>query len=101
MGVPAAVAGLVFGIPGVAGALLAVSLVSLIPSSPVILAGGLIALGATWLVLFTNQALLCARPDQTCGGTPIDMAPWLAFSAAILLAGVLTGGIALRRASRP
>ncbi len=101
MGVLAAIAGVVFGIPGMAGAILAVALIALIPRLPVVLAGGLIGLGGTWILLFTNQALLCARPGQVCGGTPIDMAPWVAFSAALLLVGVLTGGFALRRAARP
>jgi hypothetical protein len=100
IGVPGAIAGVVFGIPGMAVAILAVALIALVPRLPLVLAGGLVGLGATWLVLFTRQALLCAQPDQVCGGTPIGMVPWLAFSAAILLAGVLTGGVVLRRASR-
>ena len=101
MGVLAAIAGVVIGILGIAGAVLAVALVALIARLPWVLAGGLIGLGGTWVLLFANQALLCARPDQVCGGTPIDMVPWLAFAAAILLAGVVTGGLALRRAARP
>lgn len=101
IGVPAAIAGVVFGIPGMAGAILVVALIALVPRLPVLFAGGLVGLGGTWLVLFARQALLCAQPDHPCGGTAIGMAPWLAFAAAILLAGALVGGYALRRAARP
>ena len=101
MGVPLAIAGLVFGIPGMAGAIAAITLVALIRRLLMLLAGGLIALGGTWLILLGRQAWLCAQPGQLCGGTPTDMIPWLVFSAAIVLSGVVAAGFALNRAARP
>ncbi|MEA2677528.1 MAG: hypothetical protein QOJ81_1669 [Chloroflexota bacterium] len=100
LGVLAATAGLVFGTLGMAAAIVAVALVALVPRLPVFLAGGLVGVGATWLVLFSRQAAVCAQPDQPCGATPLDMAPWLAFSAAVFLVGVAIGVRAGRAAGR-
>lgn len=98
IGVPAAVAGLVFGIPGMVVAILAIALVALIPRLPAVLAGGLVGLGGTWLILLGRQAWLCAQRGQVCGGTPTDMIPWLAFAVGVVLAGIGAGGYALVRA---
>jgi hypothetical protein len=99
IGLPAAVVGLVFGIPGMATAIVVVGLISLVPRLPMLMGGGLVGVGATWFALFDNQALRCAQADA-CGRTPIDMTPWLAFSGATLIVGALVCIYAARRARR-
>jgi len=98
-GVLAAI-GLVFGIPGMVVALIAVVLVGFIPRLPALVAGGLIGVGATWFVLFARVAVLCAEPQQQCGGTPIGIGPWLAFAGGVVVVGVLVGAYAFRTSRR-
>jgi hypothetical protein len=100
IGVPAAIVGLVFGIPGMAVATLGVVVAGLIPRLPALVAGGLIGLGATWFVLLARAASLCSQPGQVCGGSPPEMVPWLFVSGAIALVGVLVGGYAIKTRQR-
>ena len=81
------VAGLVFGLIGMAGALLAAVLVAAAfrnVAGAMVLAG----LGIGWLLLFVSSAYGCGRPDQPCGATPLDMTPHIAVAAGNVAAGL-------------
>ena len=51
-------------------------------------AGFTISLGGTWFVVFVLSAEDCAQPSQPCGATPVDLAPHIAISAALVVVGV-------------
>lgn len=48
----------------------------------------LVALGATWTILFTSSAWTCALPDRPCGATPLDVTPHVFASLALVVVGV-------------
>lgn len=96
----AAAVGLVFGIPGMTAAVVIVVLVGLSARRPALVAGGLIGLGATWLVLFARVAVLCGQPQQQCGSSPPEITPWLAISGAVIFVGVLIAALASRKKRR-
>lgn len=56
--------------------------------------GGLLGFGASWLLVFGRAAYRCTT-DATC--TQPDLRPWLGLGAALLVAGLALGLIALRR----
>ena len=97
IGVPAAIAGIIFGLTGMVAAVLAVALISLIPRLAVLFAGGLVGLGGTWFVLFVNHALRCAGPDYSCGSTPPDITPLLVASAVLVAAGGVSAAVTMLR----
>jgi hypothetical protein len=99
IGVPLAVVGLVFGIPGMVATFLMVMAVGWASRLPMVLAGGLIGVGATWLLLFGNAVLTCAAPDRPCGS--VTVAPLLAVAGATAAAiGLLVVAAEWRSASR-
>ncbi len=51
------------------------------------LAGGLIGIGGTWLVLLLNSMRICAGTEDFCGNA--NYVPWLAISAGLLLVGAI------------
>lgn len=53
------------------------------------LAGGLLGIGGTWLVLALNSVLICSRTDDYCGNA--NDVPFLAISAGLVVAGALLG----------
>jgi hypothetical protein len=89
LGVPLGFFGLVVGIIAMAAAVLIVLLIGYLARGAM-LAGALIGLGGFWLAMFVMAAANCAQPGQLCGATPVDLAPHMVVSIALIAVGVLT-----------
>lgn len=66
------------------------------------LAGGLIGVGGTWLVLLLNSLRICAGTEDFCGNA--NYVPWLAISTGLVLAGAVLAlwtMVAARHAGEP
>jgi hypothetical protein len=71
-------------------AVVAVVVVGLLMPRFAALAGGLIGMGGTWLVLGLNSLRICAATDDFCGHA--NYVPFLAISGGLVVAGVLLAG---------
>jgi hypothetical protein len=63
------------------------------------LAGGLLGMGVTWLLLFGNLALLCRQAAESCGQA--DVGPWLAGGLTFVVVGAVLLVRTLTNARRP
>jgi len=64
------------------------------------LSGGFIGLGGLWLALTIRAQAICQAPsDPAVSCTTTNVAPFLAISAGVAFAGVLTGLAAWRRSA--
>ncbi len=75
------------GLIATVGAVVLVVAVGLVMPRFTALAGGLIGIGGTWLVLLLNSMRICAGTEDFCGNA--NYVPWLAISAGLLLAGAI------------
>lgn len=94
-GVVAGTLGMVFGWYGVV--IVAVLVIGV--TSSVLhmsgLSGGLLGLGASWLVFTAFSASACLQSSGNCGNDYTEI--WLAIALAAVIAGTLVGGWALSR----
>lgn len=100
MGVSLAVLSIVFGLTGMAMALVVTSVVGLQVYRYALLAGAWLGLGGAWFALMARTSALCARPEMPCGATPPDTTWLLVMALAVALAGCLIG-LANLRSSPP
>jgi hypothetical protein len=79
--------GIVVGFIGVVVALAATVVFGVLEPTRARLAGGLMAIGALWLVLVWNTVAACASTADFCGGT--NVAPLLAVAVVPAAGGLL------------
>lgn len=85
-GVGGAVVGLGTGAVGTAAAIGVVLTLGFVKPRFAMLAGGLLGIGATWLALTANLALVCGEPADLCGQA--SFLPWLAAGATFAIVGI-------------
>ncbi|HEY5520432.1 MAG TPA: hypothetical protein VIK08_07220 [Candidatus Limnocylindrales bacterium] len=97
-GIPLALLGLVFGLLAMGSMVLVAVLIGFM-FGRIAFAGFTISLGGTWAILFFLAARDCAQPSQPCGATPIDLAPHIVISVALVATGAVAAVLS-RRARR-